>query len=214
MNSVIVSRFEHTLPTPFGMREEIDRLCVEARQEEYRAVVVPSSRVAQACTALEGADIKVSCLVGFPFGWSDADAKRYEIEAAIDAGAQEIEYFPSLARLKEKQHREVLREMRDAADACDERPLKIVIEAAFWTADELAEIIQTVLDSGAQFLSTGAIGSLELLSKVRELAGPDFGLKCELPSLELAEAALQSGADLLSVTRLGRLGARLPGFGI
>jgi deoxyribose-phosphate aldolase len=183
------------------MREEVERCCAEARNYGYRAVVVPSSRVLEAYEAVEGSEVKVSCLVGFPFGWSDADAKRYEIETAADAGAHEIEYVPSLARLKEQQYRHVLRELRDATTACDERPMKVLVEAALWRPEELEQIISIVLDSGAKFVSMGLVQTLQLLETTRELAGPTFGVKCELPSLEFADAALQAGATVLSLAR-------------
>jgi deoxyribose-phosphate aldolase len=214
VNLVIASRFEHAIPTPFGLREEVERLCAEARAEQYRAVIVPSSRVAEAREGVEGSDVMTSCLIGFPLGWSDPDAKRFEIEVAVDAGAHEIEYVPSLARLKEKQYDAVLREMRDAADACEERPLKIVIEASLWTAEELSEITRVVLDSGAKFIATGFTAKLEVIARIRELVGPDFGIKCELPSLEIAAAAIEAGADLLSLGRLARPGAKSQAFGI
>ena len=210
MNAALAPRFEHGLQTAFGLREEIERVCAEARQEQYRAVIVPSSRVAEAYDAVEGTDVKVSCLIGFPLGWSDADAKRFEIEAAVDAGAHEIEYIPSLARLKEKEYRAVLREIRDAENACDERPLKVLVEVSLWTPPELEEIVKLVLDSGARYLSSGFVGSAETVSRLRELLGPKFGLKCDLPSLEMAELALSAGADLISLAQLLRAGARNP----
>jgi deoxyribose-phosphate aldolase len=196
------------------MREEVERLCAEAKSERYRAVVVPSSRVAEAYEAVEGSEVKVSCLIGFPLGWSDPDAKRFEIEVAVDSGAHEIEYVPSLARLKERQYAAVLRELRDAADACDERPLKVLIEASLWAEAELEEVVKIVLDSGAKFVSTGLTGSLETIERVRKIAGESFGVKCDLPSLELAQAALESGADLVSLARLARPPAKSQGFGI
>lgn len=214
MSLALSERFEHTLQTPFGLREEVERLCADARSESCRAVVVPSSRVAEACDLLDGSSIKVSCLVGFPLGWSDADAKRYEVDAAVDAGAHEIEYVPSLARFKEKQFRAVLREMRDAVDACDERPLKVLIEASLWSAEELQEIAQLVVESGAKYISTGFLSRLELLTEIRDSIGGEFGIKCELPTLDLAEAAVSSGTNLISLARLARPTAKSQAFGI
>lgn len=196
------------------MRAEIEHLCAEAREDTFRAVVVPSSRVALAYEMLEGSGIKVSCLIGFPLGWSDPDAKRYEIDAAIDAGAHEIEYVPSLAQLKEKQHALVLREMRDAVDACDERPMKLLIEASLWTEAELNDIARLALDSGAKYLSTGLVSNLSLVESVRAAVGPNFGLKVEMGSIEMALAAVEAGVDIFSLARLARPGSKNPAFGI
>ena len=72
-------------------------------------------------------------MVGFPFGAADADAKRYETEVAIDHGAQEIETVLNIGRLKDGDHRYVLRELRDIAEAADERPVKVILEMSLLT---------------------------------------------------------------------------------
>jgi len=44
----------------------------------------------RACHFLDGSDVKVGCAVGFPLGAMSSDVKRFETEAAIDDGAQEL----------------------------------------------------------------------------------------------------------------------------
>src|SRR4051794_33959246 len=113
---------DHTLLQPEATREDVTRLCAEAREHGFHGVCVHGSRVELAFSLLEDSDIKVTSLVGFPLGASDSDVKRYETEVAIDQGAQEIEMMINLGRLKDGDHGYVLRELRDIAEAAEERP--------------------------------------------------------------------------------------------
>ena len=95
------SVIEHTLLRADATRQDIERLCSEAREYRFHAVCVNGSRVEQARHALEETEVKVVTVAGFPLGASDADAKRYEIEAAVDAGAHEIDVVLNVGRLKD-----------------------------------------------------------------------------------------------------------------
>jgi deoxyribose-phosphate aldolase len=202
MTTDLAVRLEQTLFDPLATRIDLERLCRDARESGTRAVCVPGSRVAEARHYAQDSDLKVCCLVGFPFGCSDPDVKRYEAEVAIDNGAQELELVPALARVKEGDYKFVLREMRDIVESADELPVKVVIESALWTDDELREFIGIVLDSGAQYLSTSAgflpsKTSAEHIRALRELAGPQFGIKASaVKTIAEAQVLLDAGADL------------------
>jgi len=65
-----------------------------------------------------------------------ADVKRYEVEAASDDGAQELDVVLNLGRLKDGETAYVLRELRDLVEAAEERTVKVIIEACLLTRDE------------------------------------------------------------------------------
>src|SRR2546421_13113661 len=116
---------DHTLVHPWARREEIIRLCDEAVEHHFHGVCVNGSGLELAFSRLGDTDIKVTALVGFPLGASDADVKRYEAEAAVDDGASELEYVMNIGKLKDGDTQFVLREMRDIAEAAEERPVKV-----------------------------------------------------------------------------------------
>src|SRR5690606_11345997 len=76
---------------PDATRADIERLCAEARARECLAVCVAGARVELAATLLEESSVKVAALVAFPFGNTETDVKRYEVEAAIEAGARGLD---------------------------------------------------------------------------------------------------------------------------
>jgi deoxyribose-phosphate aldolase len=188
----------------FCTRADIEKICRTGRKRKYRAVCVPTSGILQARALLEDSEVRVCALIGFPYGTADADAKRYEVEVAIDADAQEIELMPSLGKLKDGEFNVVLREIRDVVEAADERPVRVVIEANLWTDKELGEITRMILDSGAQFISAnsgwhGSISAPEQIEKLVSLVGPGFGVKGTVGEEDAAEDLVDAGASLVGL---------------
>src|SRR5688500_13197859 len=91
-NAIALARcIDHTLLKADATAAEIEKLCREAMQHRFWSVCVNGSRVAQAYALVEDAGVKVACTIGFPLGAMTTDAKRLEVEAAIDDGAQELD---------------------------------------------------------------------------------------------------------------------------
>ncbi len=97
----IAQYIDHTLLKPEAMAKDLEQLCAEAREHQFYSVCVNGSRVELAKHLLEGSDVKVASVVGFPLGAMSSDAKRFETEATIDDGAQEIDLVLNIGQLKE-----------------------------------------------------------------------------------------------------------------
>lgn len=194
---------------PDASRSDYLQLCSEARQAECQAFCVPGSRVELAAELLDGSGVKVAALVGFPFGTSDSDVKRYEVEAAVDAGAQEIEVVLHPGLLKDGADRVVLRELRDVREAADERPVKAILELGVLTPEEIRRAGQLVLEAELQFIvtATGCAAratSATDLRNLREAVGGELGIKAVGGVLnpETAEALIAAGASRVGVFSL------------
>ena len=196
---------DHTLLKPEASLKDIERLCAEARSYNFYAVCVNGSWVTQARHFLDGSDVKVATVVGFPLGATDSDTKRFETEAAIDNGAQEIDVVINIGRLKDGDDEYVLRELRDVVEAAAERPVKVIIETCLLTGAEKIRACRIVLDAGAQFVKTSTgfstggatVADVKLL---REIVGETFGVKAAggIRDTQTALAMIEAGA-----TRLG-----------
>jgi deoxyribose-phosphate aldolase len=199
------AHIESTLFAPHAKLVDIEALCDDAREKSYRAVCVNGSRVALARTLLEDSPVQVVALVGFPIGAGAPDTKRYETEIAVDDGAHEIDFVINLGSLRDGDHKMVLREMRDIAEAADERPVKVVFDTRLTNREEKILVCQLALDSGVQFVCAGldiySLGTtVEDIALLRETLGKDFGLKACANIRTAAEALplLQAGATRLS----------------
>jgi len=201
----LARRIDHTLLKPEATARDIERLCAEAREHHFCSVCVNGSRVELARHFLEDSEVKVACTIGFPLGAMSADAKRYETEAAIDDGAQEIDVVLNVGRLKDGDAGYVLRELRDLAEAADERPVKVILETCLLTREEKICACQLVVESGAKFVKTSTGfnqggATLEDVRLLRETVGPRFGVKAAggIRDVQTALALVEAGA-----TRLG-----------
>ena len=183
--------------------KDIEEICRKAREQKLYSVCVPTSRVELAASLLEDTEIKVTALVG-GLGTEDSDVKRYETEVAVDYGAQEIEVCLNVGRLKDGDGKYVLRELRDVAEAADERIVKVEIRPGLLTREEILLACELVLDSGAHFVSARYITSpkIEDVKLCREAVGPKFGIKAgeEILDTKTALALIEAGATRLSAS--------------
>lgn len=181
--------------------KDVEGICRIAREQKLYGVCVPSSRVELAISLLDDPEIKVTALVG-SIGSEDSDVKRYETDVAVDYGAQEIEVCLNVGRLKDGDRKYVLRELRDVAEAADERIVKVEIRPRLLTREEMLLACELILDSGAHFVSAKYISSpkIEDIKLCREAVGPKFGLKAgeEILDPATALALIEAGATRLS----------------
>jgi deoxyribose-phosphate aldolase len=198
----LARRIERMLVRPGAMRRDIEQLCAEARAEGSHCVCVNGSHVELACALLEDSEVKVTGLIAFPLGAADTDAKRYETEVAIDHGAQEIEMVLNIGRLKDGDHRYVLRELRDIAEAADQRPVKVILETGLLTPEEVRRVCELALDSGVHCVCTGtglrSAATVEDVRSLRASVGEEFGVKAAgLSDAQTALALVEAGASRL-----------------
>jgi len=195
------------LHRPDATAKDVEQHCAIARQHNFAAVAVNSSYVVHARHFLEESDVKVVAAIGFPLGGADGDTKRYETEVAVDNGAQEIDVVMNIGRLKDGDDKYVLRELRDVAEAADERIVKVIIETCLLTRDEKLRACQLVLDSGAHFVKTStgystSGATVEDIKLLREFVGPDFGVKASggIRDYATAIALIEAGANRLGTS--------------
>jgi deoxyribose-phosphate aldolase len=198
----LARRIERMIFRPDATRRDIEQLCVEARAQGSHCVCVNGSHVELASALLEESEVKVTGLIAFPLGAADMDAKRYETEVAIDHGAQEIEMVLNISRLKDGDHRYVLRELRDVAEAADERPVKVILETGLLTEAEVRRACELVLDSGVHCVCTGtglrSVATIEEVRSLRAAVGEKFGVKAAgVSDVQTALALFEAGASRL-----------------
>ena len=91
---------DHTLLRPDATRDDILAVCAEAREFGFASVCINPYWVPTAAAALSGTPVKVCTVVGFPLGATLSEAKVAETEAAVRAGAHEIDMVQNIGALK------------------------------------------------------------------------------------------------------------------
>ena len=202
---------DHTIRRPDAMARDVDQVCAEAREHGFFSVCVNSSRVAQAAARLDESTVKVTCAIALPNGATDPDVKRFEVETALDNGAQIFEVSANIGLLKDGDFAAVLRELRDVVEAADERPVSVAFDPQLLRGDELAPLCRLLIEAGAKGVSLAGHAEIALsipaAQRIAAATGDNFGIKIDSHSLARTDvvALLDAGA-----TRFGLVdGVRL-----
>ncbi|NLN80210.1 MAG: deoxyribose-phosphate aldolase [Erysipelotrichia bacterium] len=191
---------DHTLLKPNATEEDIIELCKEAIVYNFKAVCVNPYYVPLAKNLLKGSDVLVCTVVGFPLGATFSEAKVDETKRAIKAGADEIDVVLNIGKVKEQNFEFVQEEIRLVKEACKGRLLKVILETAFLSDDEIFEASKACVLGGADFVktSTGFASGGALVEHVkimREAVGPYVGVK--------ASGGIRSRSDLEKMVASG-----------
>src|SRR5207237_8921959 len=135
-NRDLAPYIDHTLLKPGATREELVKLCDEARTYGFATVCVASHNVALCARLLQGSRTRPISVVGFPSGTETTEAKVAEARAAISAGAAEIDMVIHVGRLKAKDYAYVERDIRAVVEATTPRPVKVILEKGALDRDE------------------------------------------------------------------------------
>ncbi|MBR5340611.1 MAG: deoxyribose-phosphate aldolase [Erysipelotrichaceae bacterium] len=199
--------FDHTLLKAEATRSQIEKLCKEAREYDFATVCVNSCYAAYAKELLEGTDVGVCCVVGFPLGAMISEAKAYEATKAIEAGAREIDMVINIGALKDNDLDYVTEDIRKVKEACGDNTLKVIIECCLLTEEEIVKACECSLKANADFVKTSTGFSKygarkEDVALMRKTVGDKCKVKAAggIHSLAEVEEMVEAGADRIGAS--------------
>jgi len=202
----IAQYIDHTLLAANATRQQITKLCEEARQHGFASVCVNPCHVALCAQLLEGSDVKVCTVIGFPLGATSTAAKAFETIQAIVDGAAEVDMVLNVGALKDGRTEEVRQDIAAVVQAAAKQAaVKVIIETCLLTDEEKRTACLLAKEAGAQFVKTSTGFSkggatVSDIALMRETVGPDMGVKASggIRDLTAAKAMIAAGA-----TRIG-----------
>jgi deoxyribose-phosphate aldolase len=197
---------DHTLLKADTKKEEIVKLCEEAKQYGFASVCVNPTWVQKASEILKETDVKVCTVIGFPLGANTPETKAFEAKNAIKNGATEVDTVINIGALKDKNDELLEQDIRVVIDAAKGKALvKVIIEACLLTEEEKVRACKLAVKAGADFVKTSTGFSLygatvEDVALMRKAVGPDIGVKASggVRDLNDLKAMVEAGA-----TRIG-----------
>ena len=111
---------DSTLLKSTSVKEEIEKLCEDAKKYEFATVCINPCYVSYASKLLKGTKVKVCTVIGFPLG---ANTTRIKMEEAMDAvsnGAEEIDMVINVGYLKDKDYSYIKNEIKIMTEICNE----------------------------------------------------------------------------------------------
>lgn len=200
--------FDHTLLKADATKEQIMKVCEEARQYGFASVCVNSYYTALVAGQLAGTDVKTCTVVGFPLGQMSTRAKCAETSAAVEDGAQEIDMVINVGALKEHDDEAVLQDIVSVKKECgDKALLKVIIETCLLTDEEKVRACELAVKAGADFVktstgfSTGGATAQDV-ALMRKTVGEHVGVKASggIRDTKTAQEMLAAGASRLGTS--------------
>jgi len=197
---------DHTLLKPEATRDEIVKLCEEARKHRFASVCVNTTWVPLCKSLLSGTDVMVCAVVGFPLGAMTPNAKAYEAREAVRQGAKEIDMVINIGALKSGDYETVFEDICKVVKSAAPAGVKVILETS--ALDTEQKIIGCTLSklAGAAFVKTstgfGKGGAtVEDVALMRRVVGGDIGVK--------ASGGVRTAEDVLKMAQAGanRVGA-------
>ena len=202
----IAKMIDHTLLKADATKEQIVTLCEEAKQYTFASVCVNPTWVKVASELLDGTEVKVCTVIGFPLGATTSATKAFETEDAIKNGATEVDMVINIGALKDKNYDLVKEDIKAVVDAAKGKALsKVIIETSLLTDEEKEIACKLAVEAGADFVktstgfSTGG-ATVEDIALMRKTVGPSVGVKASggVRSSEDTAKMIEAGA-----TRIG-----------
>jgi deoxyribose-phosphate aldolase len=198
---------DHTLLKPEATLSQIEKLCQEAKENNFFSVCINSYYVKTCVQLLSGTSVKVCTVVGFPLGASTMETKRFEAMKAVAEGAKEIDMVMNISAVKSGNWQYVVDDMSSLAQVCHQQGaiLKVILETCLLTEEEKKKACELAVKAGVDFVktstgfSTGG-ATIEDVKLMRSIVGPNIGVKASgaIRNTETAQAMIEAGA-----TRLG-----------
>jgi deoxyribose-phosphate aldolase len=152
----IAKMIDHSLLNPTIMEGDLEAGCKIAKEYDVASVCIVPWAVALAKKELEGTDVLVTTVVGFPHGSSKTATKVFETKEAIKDGAAEVDMVLNISKLLSREFDYVEKEIKAVVDVAHEHGVivKVILENCYLT-DELKEIACRLCESaGADFVKT------------------------------------------------------------
>jgi len=165
----IAGMIDHAILKPELTRDEVDAALDVAAESGVFSVCVRPSDVAHAVARLEGTGVLVGTVIGFPHGTTSTGAKVAESRQAIADGAAELDMVLNIGRLRSGLVDDVEADVRAVVEAAGDVLVKVILETAFLTDDEIVAGSRASERAGARFVktSTGFAGGGATLPHLR-----------------------------------------------
>ncbi|MEG2246827.1 MAG: deoxyribose-phosphate aldolase [Peptostreptococcaceae bacterium] len=208
MNNNIAKMIDHTVLKAVATTEDIKKICKEAKEHNFFSVCINPANIELAKKELEGSEVKVCTVIGFPLGANTSEVKAFETKDAIAKGADEVDMVINIGALKDKNYDYVLNDIKAVVDAANKKALvKVIIETCYLTDEEKKIACELSVKAGTDFVKTstgfGTGGSTpEDIKLMRDVVGPNIGVKASggVRTQDDAKAVISAGCSRIGAS--------------
>jgi deoxyribose-phosphate aldolase len=203
----LAQMIDHTLLAPEATMADVERLCAEAIDLQVGAICISPSHL-PLTSGLLPSSIKTAAVVGFPSGAHNPLVKSREAQQACEYGANEIDMVVNLALVSSANWSAITDEVSAVRAAIPSVViLKVIIESALWSDEQIIAVCSAAVQGGADFVKTSTGfhksggASIAAVQLMRKTVGETIGVK--------ASGGIRTYADAIAIIDAGasRIGA-------
>ena len=198
---------DHTNLKPFATEQDIEKLCLEAKEHDFASVCINPCNIPMAVELLKGSDVKVCTVIGFPLGANSLMIKVAETVEAYNLGCDEFDMVINIGALKDKKYDYVRDEIAAVVEAAKGKCVKVIIETGLLTDEEKAIATRLSCEAGATFVktSTGVSSTGATVEDVKIMkANVSNGVKIKasggIKTREFADELVAAGAERIGTS--------------
>lgn len=204
----LATYLEHTNLSPTLTIRDIDQLVSEAATHSLFGICVPPFWVKRARREIGKASVTLVTVAGFPLGYNMTETKIDEINRAIDNGADEIDVVWNVTSFKTGIPWTKIEIAKCSKAVHDHSKLiKVIIETAYLSDEEIVEACKLCADAGVDFVKTStgfapAGAKVEHIKLMRTSLPTSVGIKASggIKTREQALAMIEAGADRIGTS--------------
>lgn len=198
---------DHTVLRPDATKDDVLRLCQEARDNKFTVVFVPPCYIDEAVEAVTNTGIRVGIPIGFPLGGHTTKTKVAEAIEAVDRGARVLDMVLNVSRLKSGDHSLVRSDIAEVVKATPGIEHKVILETCYLTQEEKRTACHLVVEAGAEYVKTstgfGAAGAtVEDVRLMKDIVAGRVKVKASggIRDWKTTLAMLEAGADRIGTS--------------
>lgn len=198
---------DHTVLKPDASEEKVIQLCKEAREWNFASVCINPCNITLAKKLLEGTDVMVCTVIGFPLGQNTTAIKVAETEDAYALGCDEFDMVINVGKLKDGCADYVRNEIAAVVKAAKGKTVKVIIETGLLTDEEKALATRLSCEAGAHFVKTctgfsAGVATVEDIRIMKQNVSGNVQLKASagVRNYKDALALIEAGADRLGTS--------------
>ncbi|RUA31706.1 MAG: deoxyribose-phosphate aldolase [Bacteroidetes bacterium] len=199
---------EHTNLKTTITSVDIELLLKEAQENNLFGICVPPFWVKKAKRDIGKSDIQLITVIGFPLGYQMSQAKEAEAIQAIKDGADELDMVLNISAFKSEMMWPKI-EIAKLGKLAHEygKILKVIIETAYLSDQEIETACKICADAGADFVktSTGFApegAKVEHIKLMRSVLPDHVGIKASggIKTFNQAVQLIEAGADRIGTS--------------
>ncbi|MDN5588342.1 deoxyribose-phosphate aldolase [Brevibacterium sandarakinum] len=200
----VAAIIDHTLLKPEATPADVEALVSEAKDLGVLAICVSPSLL----PVTDPGELVVATVVGFPSGQVKPEIKAAEAAQAVSDGADEVDMVINIGQAIASDFDAVEADIRGVVDASGSALVKVIVESAALSDDQIVQACRRAEAAGAGFVKTSTGfhpaggASAHAVALMRETVGNRLGVKASggIRSVEAAEEMIEAGASRLGLS--------------